>query len=65
LSIVDEYSVDNGLLNEDSLSPSLKESYLAYSNSFRLALQALGINAKKQKEIINLPKMEEDVKEEN
>ena len=38
------------------LAPSLKASYLAYNNSIRLDLQALGIEKRKADEALDLGK---------
>jgi hypothetical protein len=44
----------------DTLAPSLKDSYLAYDNSVRLGLQALGIKSKKAEGIMELGKYVEE-----
>jgi hypothetical protein len=41
---VEEYIRENSVIVGNDLAPSLKASYLAYSNSLRLDLQALGLN---------------------
>jgi len=41
-----EEHVRNGVMKGENLSPSLKDSYLAYNNSIRLNLQSLGIKRK-------------------
>lgn len=51
---IEEYIRENTVMTESRLSPSLRESYLAYNNSIRLDLQALGIN-KRNKEAILTP----------
>jgi len=51
---IEEYIRENTVMSGSRLSPSLRESYLAYNNSIRLDLQALGIN-KRQKEAILAP----------
>jgi len=43
---IEEYIRENTVMNGARLSPSLRESYLAYNNSIRLDLAALGINKK-------------------
>lgn len=43
-----------------NLAPSLRASYLAYNNSIRLDLQALGINSKKADEALDLGKYVEE-----
>jgi len=41
---IEEYIRENTVMTRARLSPSLRESYLAYNNSIRLDLQALGID---------------------
>lgn len=41
---IEEYIKENTVMKGDRLSPSLRESYLAYNNSIRLDLQALGLD---------------------
>ena len=43
---VEEHIRENSVMVGDDLAPSLKASYLAYNNSLRLDLQALGLNIK-------------------
>jgi hypothetical protein len=43
---VEEYIRENSVMAGDDLAPSLKASYLAYNNSLRLDLQALGLEKK-------------------
>lgn len=43
---VEEHIRENSVMAGDELAPSLKASYLAYNNSLRLDLQALGIDRK-------------------
>jgi len=50
---IEEYIRENAVMTGARLSPSLRESYLAYNNSIRLDLQALGID-KRQTENMNL-----------
>jgi len=50
---MEEYIRENTVMTGARLSPSLRESYLAYNNSIRLDLQALGID-KRQTESMNL-----------
>ncbi len=50
---IEEYIRENTVMTGSRLSPSLRESYLAYNNSIRLDLAALGIN-KRQSETFNL-----------
>lgn len=51
---IEEYIRENTVMTGDRLSTSLRESYLAYNNSIRLDLQALGIDSKKAGEILDL-----------
>ena len=41
---IEEYIRENSVMEGKSLAPCLKESYIAYNNSVRLDLQALGID---------------------
>jgi len=43
---VEEHVKENSVMAGDDLAPSLKASYLAYNNSLRLDLQALGLEKK-------------------
>ena len=43
---VEEHIRENSVMVSDDLAPSLKTSYLAYNNSLRLDLQALGLEKK-------------------
>lgn len=51
---VEEHIRENSVMAGDDLAPSLKASYLAYNNSLRLDLQALGLDRKKVNEIVDL-----------
>lgn len=51
---IEEHIRENTVMTGDRLSTSLRESYLAYNNSIRLDLQALGIDSKKAGEITDL-----------
>ena len=48
---IEEHIRENSVMVGDDLAPSLKASYLAYNNSLRLDLQALGLN-KKSEEVL-------------
>jgi len=48
---IEEFCKDDGVMQGKRLAPSLRESYLAYNNSIRLDLQALGINTRKTEEV--------------
>lgn len=50
---IEEYIRQNTVMEGKDLAPSLRKSYLAYNNSIRLDLQALGID-KRQTESMNL-----------
>jgi hypothetical protein len=43
---IEEHIRENSVMIGDDLAPSLKASYLAYNNSLRLDLQALGFGKK-------------------
>ena len=45
---VEEHIRENSVMVGDELAPSLKASYLAYNNSLRLDLQALGLEKKSE-----------------
>ena len=51
---IEEHCRETGVFQEGKLAHVLRENYLAYTNSLRLDLQALGIEGKKTEEIINL-----------
>lgn len=51
---MEEYIRENSVMQGSRLAPSLRESYLAYNNSIRLDLQALGIDKKKTDEVLDL-----------
>lgn len=51
---IEEYIRENTVMEGKRLSPSLRESYLAYNNSIRLDLAALGIDKRKSEEVIDL-----------
>lgn len=50
---IEEHIRENSVMTGHNVAPSLKASYLAYNNSVRLDLQALGID-KKQTETLDL-----------
>lgn len=56
---IEEHIRENSVMKGHDLAPSLKASYLAYNNSIRLDLQALGID-KKQSETLDLHEYIED-----
>lgn len=47
---IEEYARTNGVMKGNRLTPSLAGNYLAYSNSIRLDLMALGIKPEKAPE---------------
>ena len=49
---IEEYVRENGTFDEKRLTPTLKESYLAYSNSIRLDLQALGLEKREREQLL-------------
>ena len=57
---VEEHIRENSVMVGDDLAPSLKASYLAYNNSLRLDLQALGLEVKKSTEFLDLKEYAED-----
>ena len=57
---IEEHIRENSVMVEDNLAPSLKGNYLAFDNSLRLALQALGIKSKKAEGIMELGKYVEE-----
>ncbi len=44
--LIEEHVKDTAVMSGQNLAPALKQSYLAYCNSLRLDLQALGLNHK-------------------
>jgi len=48
---VEEHIRENSVMEGNELAPSLKASYLAYNNSVRLDLLALGIDERKVNEV--------------
>ena len=57
---IEEHIRENSVMVGDNLAPSLKGNYLAFDNSLRLALQALGIKSKRAEGIMELGKYVED-----
>ncbi len=51
---IEEHSRETSVMVGNNLAPALKASYLAYSNSIRLDLQALGISSKATGEPLDL-----------
>ena len=51
---IEEYIAENSVMIGQELAPALKASYLAYNNSVRLDLTALGINVKKSDEVLDV-----------
>jgi hypothetical protein len=54
LRCIEEQVREDGVFRGGSLSHVLGEAYLAYSNSLRLDLQALGINSKRTRKVLDL-----------
>jgi len=61
---VEEHIRENSVMKGDDLAPSLKASYLAYNNSLRLDLQALGLE-KRSEEVLTPYEIVEKEKEQN
>lgn len=57
---IEENIRENSVMVGHNLAPSLRSSYLAYNNSIRLDLQALGINSKKADDALDLGKYVEE-----
>ncbi len=58
---IEEHIRENSVMvGDDNLAPSLKATYLAFDNSLRLALQALGIKSKKAEGIMDLGRYVEE-----
>ena len=53
---IEEHIRENSVMRGHNLAPSLKASYLAYNNSIRLDLQALGIEKRRADEVQELDK---------
>jgi len=51
---IEEHIRENSVMVGHNLAPSLSASYLAYNNSVRLDLQALGIDKRKADEALDL-----------
>jgi len=51
---IEEHIRENSVMKGHDLAPSLRKSYLAYNNSVRLDLTALGIDKRKADEALNL-----------
>lgn len=51
---IEEHIRENSVMVGDALASSLKASYLAYNNSIRLDLQALGIDKRKGDEALDV-----------
>jgi len=54
LRCIEEHVREQGIMSGNLLAASLRASYLSYSNSLRLDLQALGIERKKAEEALDL-----------
>jgi len=51
---IEEHIRENTVMTGHELAPSLRKSYLAYNNSIRLDLQALGIDKKQADEVTDV-----------
>jgi len=49
---IEEHIRENSVMRGQELAPSLKTSYLAYNNSIRLDLQALGLDKRQVSEVL-------------
>lgn len=54
IRLIEEYFDESPILNNGKLAYILRENYLAYNNSVRLDLQALGIDKKKTREPLDI-----------
>lgn len=62
---IEEHIRENSVMRGHDLAPSLKTSYLAYKNSIRLDLQALGVNKRTQGRVLTaLEKIKEEYERE-
>jgi len=57
---IEEHIRESSVMEGKDLAPPLKASYLAYNNSVRLDLQALGIDKRKAEEALDLGKYVEE-----
>jgi len=62
---MEEYIREHSVMDGDKLTSPLKVSYLAYNNSIRLDLQALGLQKRTSEDILSPPKLAEMVDKEN
>jgi len=51
---IEEHIRENAVMTGHELAPSLRKSYLAYNNSIRLDLQALGIDKRQADEVTDV-----------
>jgi hypothetical protein len=54
LRLIEEACHDGGIFNEGDIVPALGNNYLAFDNSIRLSLQALGIQKKAAAKVLDL-----------
>ncbi|MDP2928989.1 MAG: hypothetical protein Q8O01_02860 [Candidatus Omnitrophota bacterium] len=54
LRLIEESCHDNGVFDKGEIVPALGNNYLAFDNSIRLSLQALGIQKKTEGRILDL-----------
>jgi len=62
---MEEYIRGHSVMEGGKLASPLKESYLAYNNSIRLDLQAIGLRKKSSEGILSPPRLAEIVDKEN
>ena len=64
LRCLEEHVRETGVFEEQELAPCLRKSYISYSNSLRLDLQALGIDAKLDDRILSPAELIRQIEEE-
>ncbi len=64
LRVIEEHARETGIFKGGELDPALRDFYLAYTNSLRLELQALGIDKRKSAECLDLGRYIDAKKEE-
>ena len=57
---IEEHIRENSVMKGEDLAPAFRASYLAYNNSVRLDLQALGIEKKKADDVLDLGRYVEE-----
>lgn len=54
IRLIEEKAKEDGIFKGQELTPSLKQSYIAYNNTVRLTLEKLGINTKRGDEALDV-----------